>query len=90
MKKLIAMLSITALVFINHIYPMTAVVTKLDRVSDTVIIENFNGMEYTFSPIEDWFEGDIATCIMFDNFTEDTIRDDVIFRVKYDGYLPLV
>lgn len=70
----------------SKIYPLTTYVVELDKANDIVICKDFNGNLYAFQGIEDWLIGDICSMIMSDNGTE-TITDDKILFVKYDGYI---
>ena len=69
-----------------ELYPMTAVVTKLDRELDLVYCTEFNGMIWAFEGVEDWDVGDIVSMIMADNGTEQVI-DDIIVQTRYSGYI---
>ena len=66
-------------------YPMTGIVTEVDRKNDIVTIEDFNGNIWEFEGCEDWEENDICSCIMNNKGTEN-IKDDEIVKVKYSGY----
>jgi len=83
MKKLIAIILI--LVNLNSLYPMTGIVTEVDRKNDIVTIKDFNGNLWEFKGCEDWEENDICSCIMNNKGTEN-IKDDEIIKVKYSGY----
>lgn len=66
------------------VYPMTTMVTDLDKVNDTVTVIDCNGNEWEFSGVEDWMVGDIASLIMLDKGTE-SIYDDEIITAWYSG-----
>lgn len=66
------------------IYATTGVVTETDTVNDVVTIEDYNGNLFQFEGVEDYEEGDIVSCIMYNNNTED-ITDDVIISCRYSG-----
>ena len=66
-------------------YALTAVVTKTDRVADTVTIEDAAGNEWQFYGVEDWEVGDGASAIMCDNGTQE-IFDDSIVSVRYNSW----
>ena len=83
MKKLIAIILI--LVNLNNLYPITGIVTEVDKKNDIVTIKDFNGNLWEFKGCEDWEENDICSCIMNDKGTEN-IKDDEIIKVKYSGY----
>lgn len=65
-------------------YPLTAVVTKINSLNNTVSVTDGNGFIWDFSDSEDWLEGDVCSMIMNDNGTE-SIFDDVIVTVRYGG-----
>lgn len=67
-------------------YSTTAVVTAVSTEEDTVTIKDFNGLEWTFNGVEDWEEGDIASCLMNTNGTG-SVKDDTIIKIQYSGYL---
>lgn len=87
MKKLIAialtmiMIAI-ALTASAEIYPLTAKVTEVNYDDDTVTVETFTGLLFSFEGCEDWAEGDCASLIMDDNGTE-KIFDDEIVMAQY-------
>ena len=70
-----------------EIYPMSTIVTEVNRSTDTVTVEDFNGNLWEFDGAEDWAEGDIAALIMYDNGTSQTVYDDVILTSRYCGYI---
>lgn len=65
-------------------YPRTMTVTEIDTASDTVILTDYVGHEWSFYGVEDWMVGDICSCIMDDNGTEN-ITDDIIISTRYGG-----
>lgn len=68
-------------------YPKATIVTELDYENDLVIIEDFNGFLWSFEGIEDWIVNDICSLLMYDNGTSETIFDDIIVDVHYDGWV---
>ena len=70
----------------SHIYPMSGVVTEVNRQEDRVVVTDSTGNEWEFDHSEDWHTGDIAAMIMKDNETEE-IYDDKIIDVQYDGWV---
>jgi hypothetical protein len=66
------------------IYATSGVVTETDVVNDVVTIEDYNGNLFQFEGVEDYEEGDIVSCIMYNNNTEN-ITDDVIISCRYSG-----
>lgn len=71
------------------LYPLTTVVCACDRIEDIVTCADFNGNLWMFYGVEDWQIGDIASLIMDPNNSE-TIHDDRIVSIKYDGYLETI
>lgn len=88
MKKtltaIIAAAGITTATAAGAMYPTTCIITEIDETADLVTMSTCEGFEYQFYGIEDCFEGDLVSCIMFNNFTED-ITDDVIISQQYTG-----
>lgn len=85
MKKTIAaLLAVTTLAGAGTIYPDTYIITETDRTNDLVTISDCNGYTYQFEGVEDYFVGDLVSCIMFDNFTPE-ITDDIIITQRYGG-----
>lgn len=68
----------------NHIYPACAVVVALDRENDLVTVQDAVSFQWQFSGVEDWYIGDIAALLMYDNGTP-SIRDDEIVDAKFSG-----
>ena len=66
------------------IYATSGVVTETDTVNDVVTIEDYNGNLFQFEGVEDYEEGDIVSCVMYNNNTEN-ITDDVIISCRYSG-----
>lgn len=79
MKLILLLISLT-------LYPTTMVVTEIDDTNDLVILEDFNGNEWSFYGAEDWQVDDIASVIMSTNGTAD-IYDDKIMIARYSGYI---
>ena len=70
----------------SHIYPMSGIVTEVNRQENKIIITDSVGNEWEFNGTDDWHIGDIAAMIMEDNGTE-KIYDDEIIDVQYDGWV---
>ena len=96
MKKIIACVviitvlaaaSCTACANYNGLYPKFSVVVNVDYNNDIVTVKDFNGFLWEFFGCEDWIENDICSLLMFDNNTSDTIFDDIIVDVRYDGWV---
>ena len=75
---------IIAAILMNLIYPQTYIITEIDKANDLITIETCTGYEYQFYGVEDYYEGDLVSCIMYTNGTE-TITDDVILTHRYSG-----
>ena len=69
----------------NH-YPDAAIVTMVSEEFDTVFLKDANGMIWSFKGVEDWAAGDLASLIMDDMGTPETILDDQIISARYSGY----
>ena len=83
MKKFLATLA--AVIAAGLIYPQTMVVTDVDYATDIVTIETATGFTYQFEGTEDYTEGDLVSCIMYNSKTTN-ITDDVILSVRYSGF----
>jgi hypothetical protein len=70
----------------SHVYPMSGIVTEVNRQENRVVVTDSTGNEWEFDGAEDWHTGDIAAMIMEDNGTEE-IYDDEIIDVQYDGWI---
>lgn len=97
LKKIVISLGIVTLSFctttlasendvLSGYYPDAAIVTEIDEELGKVILEDANGMEWSFYGVSDWFIGDFVALIMHDNRTENDISDDIIVDVNYPGY----
>ena len=65
-------------------YPLTTVVTEIDHITNTVTVRRSSGHEYQFYGIEDWWPGDICSCIMYNKGTQN-VEDDIIVMKHYNG-----
>ena len=88
-KNLTAIATATALAAAGTIYPTTCIVTNCDTQNNIVTMSTGSGFTYQFEGVEDNYEGDLISCIMFNNFTPDDIRDDIILSHLYSGYTEL-
>lgn len=70
----------------EEIYPRTMVVSEINIETDTVILTDTVGYVWKFYGVEDWEVGDICSCIMDTNGTEN-ITDDIIVDARYNGRL---
>ena len=68
----------------NYLYPLTTVVTEVNRGADVVTCADYNGNEWQFSGCEDWAENDICSLLMTTNETVG-IYDDSIVKAIYGG-----
>lgn len=85
MKTIIAAIAaVIALASAGTIYPQTYIVTDVDYTTDIVEITTATGYTYEFTGAEDWAEGELCSCIMYNSGTED-ITDDVILATRYSG-----
>ena len=70
----------------DGIYAMTAQVYRLDYEADIVTIEDANGNLWDFEGCEDYCEGDLVSCVMWDAGTPETIYDDHILSTRFSGF----
>lgn len=96
MKKILALtlalamvltLSATAAATYEGLYAKSTVVVEVNEDDDIVVVEDFNGFLWEFEGCEDWVVGDICSMVMHNNGTSETIFDDVILDVRYDGWV---
>ena len=66
------------------IYPETMQITDIS--GDRVTLETSTGIVYEMDGAEDYFEGDLVSCLMWSNGTE-KVFDDVIVSARYAGYV---
>lgn len=69
------------------IYPATAVVTYVDYTTDTVVVTNATGYNYTFEGVEDLMVGDVMSLVMYANGTPWSIVDDQVVSARYAGFV---
>ena len=81
---LMAILSTISVNTNEEIYPRTMIVDEINAETNTVILVDSVGYEWEFEGVEDWEVGDICSCIMNTNGTEN-IGDDIIVDTKYNG-----
>lgn len=70
----------------SRVYSLSTIITALDVENDIVTCKDFNGNEWNFQGVEDWFIGDICSLTM-DNKNTANITDDVIISTKYCGFI---
>lgn len=69
----------------ENLYAIHATVTEVN--DDVITVTDFRGDEWSwYDTAEDWFVGDIAALVMYDNETPE-IGDDMILTAKYDGWV---
>lgn len=68
-------------------YPLTTVVVETREKTNEVVCLDFNGNEWIFVGIEDWFVGDFATLTMNTKGTEESVYDDEVIQARYSGWL---
>ena len=88
-KTLAAIITVAGLAAAGTIYPETCIITECNEQKDLVTMETCIGHIFEFEGIEDYSRGDLVSCIMFDNFTPDDVRDDIIISTRYAGYTEL-
>lgn len=77
---------LVSLVMSLGLYSNCGVITEVDEKADTFVITDYRGQDWEMTGIEDWYEGDTCTMIMYDNGTRD-IEDDEIVSITYTGYI---
>ena len=70
----------------DGIYAMTAQVYRLDYEADIVTIEDANGNLWDFEGTEDYCEGDLVSCVIWDAGTPETVYDDHILSARFSGF----
>lgn len=70
----------------DSVYATTMTVESVNEQTDIVTLVDFNGFIWQIQGVEDWQEGDIASCLMHSKGTPEII-DDVILKVQYSGYI---
>lgn len=70
-----------------QIYPKDAIVTEVNMTDDTFVVIDFDGDEWIVEGAEDWIEGDRVALIMYNNMTTESIYDDIVLTVDYEGWL---
>lgn len=65
-------------------YTREMTVTEINVAEDVVVLVDTEGYEWAFYGVENWLVGDMCTCIMDNNGTEN-ITDDAIIFTTYKG-----
>lgn len=68
----------------SEIYTREMTVTEINVTEDVVILVDTEGHEWAFYGVENWLVGDMCTCTMDNNGTEN-ITDDAIVFTAYNG-----
>lgn len=69
---------------IKHLYPSIGVIYDIDKKAD--IVYYTDGVNnWSFYGVDDWMVGDTVLTIMYDNGTQNTIKDDIIVSIKYSN-----
>lgn len=68
-----------------NIYPIVAVVSKVDRAQNIVTFETNNGVLFEWEGVEDLEVNDTCALMMCDMGTPE-IKDDVILSIRYSGF----
>ena len=97
MKKVAIALMIAAMIFVMCVmvahgeeqhYGLIVVVNDLDYDTDTVYMVDLNGEEWMMDGCKGWHIGDVISLVM-DTMGTESIYDDVIIVLPYQGWLPL-
>ena len=86
-KFFIELAAVITLLSQGIIYPATAVVTYVDYTTDTVVVTNSTGFNYTFEGVEDLEVGDVMSLVMYANGTPWSIVDDQVVSARYAGFV---
>jgi len=70
----------------RELYALTCEVVEVDRNSDTVTCEDYNGNLWEFFGAEDWDVGDCVSLLMNNSGTE-SIYDDEIVGATYGAWV---
>lgn len=68
-----------------NIYPMTVIVSSVDRAEDVVTFTNSNGDSFEWEGIENLEVNDTCALMMCDMGTNEN-TDDVILAIHYSGF----
>lgn len=79
-----ALIAATGLIVSGFLYPDTMIITSINEEEDLVTMECANGNQFQMYGVEDYFVGDLVSCIMYNNGTE-LVYDDVILDAEYVG-----
>lgn len=68
-------------------YSTTMAVVEVDEKANTVTAVDFNGNEWAWFGVSDYYRGDSAAVTLCDNGTPDWIYDDIIIDTRYSGWI---
>lgn len=68
----------------SETYKREMTVTETNAAEDVVVLVDTEGHEWAFYGVENWLVGDMCTCTMDSNGTEN-ITDDAIIFTTYNG-----
>ena len=71
-----------------YLYPKTGIVTRINRATKIITItDSFgNDWEWEDESVAGWTRGDRVSMIMHSNRTPETEKDDMIVKIRYEGY----
>ena len=81
MRNFLLGLIVGSMLATSHLYPMSGIITAIDREADTVAVTTNDGNIWEFYGAEDWCEGDLCAMMMNDCGTP-VITDDEIVSVQ--------
>ena len=68
----------------KHLYPGIGIIYNIDQNMD--IVYYTDGVNnWSFYGSDDWMIGDTILTIMYDNCTQNTVKDDIIVSIKYSN-----
>ena len=85
-KMLATLIIIMQMISAWTIYPETMVVTRMDRQTDIVTMENSGGMVFEMYGCEDYEVGDTVSAIMYNAGDQRTCKDDIILGAHNGGF----
>lgn len=87
-KNLIAAFGIvSALCGAGLVYPATMQVTDIDYCRDVVTMQTATGYQYQFYGAEDYMQGDLVSCVMWDTAGDNDITNDIILAHRFSGFV---
>lgn len=87
-KNIIAAFGIvSALASAGLVYPATMQITEIDYSRDVVTMETATGYQYQFYGAEDYMQGDLVSCVMWDTAADNDITNDIIISSRFSGFV---